>query len=99
MTTESVDAFFARLSTDDAFAEQLTAVKADPAAVQQLIAEAGFDVTPEEVRDSFLEHYGDQLSEEQLAAVAGGLSRDAENGLIAGAVVAASVIGAAAAAI
>ena len=99
MSNESVEALFNRLSTDDVFAGELAAVKADPAAVQRLIADAGFDVTTEEVRDAFLEHYGDQLTEEQLAAVAGGLSRDAENGLIAGAVVAASVIGAAAAAI
>ena len=99
MTTQSVDAFFTRLSTDDAFAEQLAAAKADPAAVQQLIADAGFEVTPEEVRDAFLEHYGDQLTEEQLAAVAGGLSQEATNGLIVTGVVAATVVGAAAAAI
>jgi predicted ribosomally synthesized peptide with nif11-like leader len=103
MSNESVEAFFDRLSSDDDFAGQLAAVKTDPSAVQQLIADAGFDVTPEEVRDAFLEHYGDQLDEEQLAAVAGGLSHDAENGLIIGGVAAgmvvASVAGAAAAAI
>jgi predicted ribosomally synthesized peptide with nif11-like leader len=102
MSNESVEAFFNRLSTDDAFAEQLAAAKADPAAVQQLIADAGFDVTPEEVRDAFLEHYGDQLTEEQLAAVAGGLSHDAENGIMVGSIAAGivvvSVAGAAAAA-
>jgi predicted ribosomally synthesized peptide with nif11-like leader len=102
MTTESVEAFFTRLSTDDPFAEQLAAAKADPAAVQTLIAEAGFDVTPEEVRDAFLEHYGDQLTEEQLAAVAGGLSNDAQNGIMVGSIAAGivvvSVAGAAAAA-
>jgi len=102
MSANDVSAFFTRLSTDDAFAEQLAAAKADPAAVQQLIADAGFEVTPEEVRDAFLEHYGDQLTEEQLAVVAGGLSRDAENGIMVGSVatgiVVVSVAGAAAAA-
>ena len=102
MSNESVEALFNRLSTDDDFAGELAAVKADPAAVQQLIADAGFDVTPEEVRDAFLEHYGDQLTEEQLAAVAGGLSNDAQNGIMVGSIaagiVAVSVAGAAAAA-
>jgi predicted ribosomally synthesized peptide with nif11-like leader len=93
MSNESVEAFFNRLSSDDDFAGQLAAVKADPAAVQQLIAEAGYSVTPEEVRDAFLEHYGDQLTEEQLAAVAGGLTQ-AEEGGIAGGVTAGILLGA-----
>ena len=104
MSNESVEALFNRLSTDDDFAGELAAVKADPAAVQRLIADAGFDVTPEEVRDAFLEHYGDQLTEEQLAAVAGGLSQSDTNvaigaGVIGGVAVVAIGVSAAAAAI
>jgi predicted ribosomally synthesized peptide with nif11-like leader len=76
MSANDVSALFDRLSTDDAFANELAAVNSDPAAVQQLIAEAGFDVTGEEVLDTFLEHYGDQLTEEQLAAIAGGSATD-----------------------
>lgn len=92
MSNESAEAFFDRLSTDEAFAEELAAVRTDPAAVQALISEAGFAVDPAEVRDVFLEQFGDQLTEEQLAAVAGGLSSDAANGIMVGSIAGAMVI-------
>jgi hypothetical protein len=63
----------------------LAALKDDPAAVQALVAAEGFDATPEEIREAFLETFGSELSEEQLAAIAGGLSDD-DTALIIGAV-------------
>ena len=43
------------------------------ATVRTLVAEEAFDATPEEIRDVFLEAFGSELTEEQLAAIAGGL--------------------------
>ena len=83
MSKENVDAFLDRVSTDEAFAAQLDAAKEDPVAVQALIAEAGFTVDPLEVRDAFLERFASELNEEQLAAIAGGLS-DEQTSIVAG---------------
>jgi hypothetical protein len=50
----------------------LTALKGDPTAVQALVVAEGFETTPEQIRDVFLDTFGSELSEEQLAAIAGG---------------------------
>jgi predicted ribosomally synthesized peptide with nif11-like leader len=92
MSANDVSALFDRLSTDDAFANELAAVNSDPAAVQQLIADAGFNVTPDEVREAFLEHYGDHLTEEQLAAIAGGSATDDAVVAVAAVCVASAVV-------
>ena len=92
MTNNSVEALFDRISSDEDFAGALAAVNSDPAAVQQLIAEAGYNVTPDEVRDAFLEHYGDHLSEEQLAAIAGGSATDDAVVAVAAVCVASAVV-------
>ena len=62
----------ARVQEDPAFADRLYALHEDPAALQELIVAEGFDVTPDEVREAFLEAFGSELSEEQLAAISGG---------------------------
>jgi hypothetical protein len=36
----------------------------------------GYDVDSDDVRDAFLERYGNDLTEEQLAAIAGGINTD-----------------------
>lgn len=74
MSIQKAEAFIARVQEDPAFAEQLAAVKDDPEAARALIAAEGFDATPEEMRDAFMEAFGSELSEEQLAAIAGGMS-------------------------
>lgn len=98
MTQEATAALFARLDTDEAFASSLADLRNDPAAVQAAIKDAGYDVTPEEVRAAFLERYGSELTEEQLAAVAGGIDEGAAIGISAGAVGAVVVLGLAASA-
>ncbi len=72
MSIPQAEAFIARVQEDPDFAERLTALKDDPSAVQALIAEEGFEATPEQIRDVFLDTFGSELSEEQLAAIAGG---------------------------
>ena len=83
MTTTATTALFERLETDEAFASSLAELREDPQAVKVAIRDAGYDVTPEEVRAAFLERFGSELTEEQLAAVAGGLSDDAWLGIAA----------------
>jgi predicted ribosomally synthesized peptide with nif11-like leader len=72
MSVQQAEAFIARVQEDPDFAERLNALKDDPAAVQALVVAEGFDATPEEIFSVFLETFGSELSEEQLAAVAGG---------------------------
>jgi predicted ribosomally synthesized peptide with nif11-like leader len=98
MTGSTAQALIERMLADEEFAGRIDAVKHDPEAVRALIAEAGYDVTPDEMREAFLEHFGDQLDEEQLALVAGGLSAEMENTLIVGGVVTGAVAVSAAAA-
>jgi lactobin A/cerein 7B family class IIb bacteriocin len=62
------------------------------------VAAEGFDATPEEIREAFVEAFGAELSEEQLAAIAGGLSPDGIATVSFGAVIGASAIAAGAAA-
>ena len=73
MSIQQAEAFVARVQQDPDFAERLVALREDPAAVQALVAAEGFDATPEEIRDVVLETFAGELSEEQLAAIAGGV--------------------------
>ena len=76
MTMQQAEAFVARVQEDPEFAERLSALRGDPAAAQALVVAEGFDATPEEIRAAFVEALGAELSEEQLAAIAGGASGD-----------------------
>jgi len=81
MSVEQAEAFMDRVESDEAFAAELDSLKDDQAAVQAAVVAAGFDATPDEIRDAFVDRFGDQLTEEQLAAIAGGLE-DWQIGLI-----------------
>ena len=96
MTADATTALFERLETDEDFATSLADLRDDPAAVQAAIKDAGYDVTPEEVRTAFLDRFGSELSEEQLEAITGGLSDAAGIGIGVG-IVGGITIGAAAA--
>jgi len=72
MSVEQAEAFMDRVESDEAFAAELDSLKDDQAAVQAAVVAAGFDATPEEIRDAFVDRFGDELTEEQLAAIAGG---------------------------
>jgi predicted ribosomally synthesized peptide with nif11-like leader len=72
MSMDSAVAFVDRVDSDDAFARELEALRDDPEAVRTKMAEAGFDATPDEVRQAVLDHYGAQLTQEQLDAIAAG---------------------------
>ncbi len=68
MSVEQAEAFMDRVESDEAFAAELESLKDDQAAVQAAVVAA-----PEEIRDAFVDRFGDQLTEEQLAAIAGGV--------------------------
>jgi len=84
MSQQQAEAFIARVQEDPEFAERLSALKDDPAAAHALVVAEGFDATPEEIREAFLEAFGAELSEEQLAAIAGGLSTGEAVGIVVG---------------
>ena len=68
--------FLDAVETDEAFAQQLEALRDTPDQALDAVRARGFDVDPDEVREAFLERYGADLTEEQLAAIAGGLSTE-----------------------
>jgi predicted ribosomally synthesized peptide with nif11-like leader len=78
MSASQADAFIERLSADEAFAAQIDAVKNSPEQVQALVAGAGFDATPEEIREAWLASLGEYLTEEQLAEISGGVWESSE---------------------
>jgi predicted ribosomally synthesized peptide with nif11-like leader len=78
MSASQADAFIQRLSTDEAFAAQIDAVKNSPEQVQAIVAGAGFDATPEEIREAWLASLGEYLTEEQLAEISGGVWESSE---------------------
>ncbi len=84
MSVEQAEAFMDRVESDEAFAAELASLKDDQAAVQAVVVAAGFDATPDEIRDVFVDRFGSQLTEEQLAAIAGGkeLSSDIIAGIV-----------------
>ena len=85
MTTSDAIVFMDRIESDADFATRLGEVSSDPAAVREILSAEGFELDPDAVREAFLERFGSQLSEEQLAAVAGGLSQEAHDGIVVGA--------------
>ena len=78
------EAFIERAETDEAFAKELEALSADPYAVIAKIHESGYDATPEEMREAFLERYGAELTPEQLDVVAAGADPDLVGGIVGG---------------
>ena len=65
--------FIDRIVVDDEFAQELSELLDNPTDVVFAVRNAGYDVTVDEVRDVFLERFGDVLPEEELAAIAGGI--------------------------
>lgn len=64
--------FIERIIVDEEFALQLAELQDEPTEVVFAVRGAGYDVTIDEVREVFLERFGDALDEQQLAAIAGG---------------------------
>ena len=76
--------FLDAIETDEAFAQQLETLKDTPDQVLDAVRARGYDVDSDDVRDAFLERYGNDLTEEQLAAIAGGVNTDLVLGVFTG---------------
>jgi predicted ribosomally synthesized peptide with nif11-like leader len=72
MSEEQAVAFMERVETDEDFAKELESVKTDPPAVLEKIHGAGYDATPDEIREAFLNRYGAELTQEQLDQISAG---------------------------
>jgi predicted ribosomally synthesized peptide with nif11-like leader len=75
MTTEAANAAVDRLETDEDFASRVRDAGSPEASIEVLKSE-GYDVTRGEMRDVTLDRFGDQLTEEQLEAIAAGSDSD-----------------------
>jgi predicted ribosomally synthesized peptide with nif11-like leader len=75
MSLEQAEAFLDSVQADEKFAQQLNEHRTNPDTIQTIVREAGFDATPDEIREVLVEKIGSELSEDQLAAIAGGLSQ------------------------
>lgn len=73
MSTTDAEAFIDRLISDEALAERFAAMANDPEGMQEALAAEGVDAAPLEIFDAMVDKFDMELTEEQLAAVAGGL--------------------------
>ncbi|MGL5833806.1 MAG: Nif11-like leader peptide family natural product precursor [Waterburya sp.] len=85
MSIESAKAFYQRMSEDDAFRTPFEEASTKEER-QQLIKDAGYDFTPEEWQDAVTEiqatDSNEELQEEELEAIAGGVQAIAMYGVI-----------------
>src|SRR3954468_6529818 len=72
MGQEQAVAFLERVENDEHFAKELESLREDPPAVVDKVRAAGFDASPEEIREAFLDRYGAELTEEQMDQIAAG---------------------------
>ena len=71
MSTESVRQFFSVVSSDSALKEKLASAT-DSVNFVQIAEDSGYSFTLEDLQAYIAQHLNDELSEEQLEAVAGG---------------------------
>ncbi len=73
MSNQSAQMFMERLMNDEALAEKFAALSDNPEGMRAALAEEGVDAEPLEIFDAMVDKFDMELTEEQLAAVAGGL--------------------------
>lgn len=73
MSTQAAEMFIDRLIQDEALAEKFAALSGDPEGMRKALADEGVDAEPSEIFDAMIDRFEMELTEEQLAAVAGGL--------------------------
>lgn len=83
MSVAAANAAMDRMEADEAFAGRLEGAGGADASLEILRAE-GFDVTQTEMRDALMDRYGDQLTTEQLDAIAGGKNTQLEQDIVIG---------------
>lgn len=83
MTNDGAQQVLERLESDAEFGERVksTGTEGGPDAAIALLHSEGYDVTAGDMRDAFLDRFGDELSPEQLDAVAG-VTREQVSGML-----------------
>jgi predicted ribosomally synthesized peptide with nif11-like leader len=76
MPLASAQAAIDRMEIDEDFANRVKDA-GDPEASIGVLRSEGFDVTPSDMKDAVLDRYGDQLTQEQLDAIAAGTDPEA----------------------
>ena len=74
MSAAEADRFISDLKADPNRFEELTDLKDDPEAVYAKVRDLGYDATIDEIKESFKEFLAEEIGEEELAKIAGGLS-------------------------
>ena len=98
MSEKEATRFIEDMKSVDGMIAEFTPVMSDPKAAYALLKAKGYDASPEEVREAYLEFASTALSDQEIAEVSAGLSDAAKAGITAGAVVGATVAGGVAAA-
>lgn len=96
MSTTEAERFVGALADSPELVARIKTVCDNPESVYSLVLSEGFDCTAEEIKEAYLDSHGARLSEEQLEAIAGGLTTGQEvaigiavsSGVATGAVVA-----------
>lgn len=88
MSDKEATRFINDLQNDLDFLTEMSKVKGDPKMAFDTVISRGYDVTPEEITEAYLEFSSSSLSEQDLKDVSAGLTRAQENGVIAGVAVA-----------
>jgi predicted ribosomally synthesized peptide with nif11-like leader len=73
MSNQTAEQFIDRLVDDEVLAEKFAAMVNDPEAVRAALAAEGVDAEPLEIFDAMVDKFDIEMTEEQLAAVAGGM--------------------------
>jgi predicted ribosomally synthesized peptide with nif11-like leader len=86
MSQAQAEAFLDRVESDEDFARELESLREDRPAVLERVHGAGFDATPDEIREAFLDRYGAELTQEQLDQIAAGTDPAVIAGTVVGVV-------------
>lgn len=73
MPYNDADAFLDHIADDEALQEEFRSATTEDE-IKAILAREQVTCTPDEIRDAFLERFGSELNEEQLSAIAGGMS-------------------------
>lgn len=78
MSMTEAERFVSCLAHSPELVARIETLSDDPQAVFSLVSSEGFDCTPDEIKAAYLDAHGAHLSEEQLTAIAGGLTTGQE---------------------
>ena len=84
MSDQEATRFIDDLQTDVEFLTEMSKLKGNPDAAFNAVISRGYDVTKEEITEAYLEFASSNLSDNELNAVAAGLSDAATIGIAVG---------------